>query len=268
MTTPEALVLSVVEGLTEFLPISSTGQMIIASTAMGIAGDSFTKDFTVIVQFGAILSVLFLYWQRFVVSKSIYLKLLVGFLPAAIIGLAVKKQIDVLLDNVLVVAITQIVGGVILLFIDRLFEKQEVSLETSGQGEIDEMTLKQSAIIGLAQCLAFIPGTSRSAASIIGGLSVRLTRKAAAEFSFLLAVPTLTAATAWKVLKIYKTIQPDQVSILLISNAVAFAVAVITIKLFIGFLTRHGFMLFGIYRLIAGALILYFLFSGHKVDMM
>jgi undecaprenyl-diphosphatase len=268
VTTPDALILSVVEGLTEFLPISSTGQMIVASSLMGIAGEQFTKDFTIIVQFGAILSVLVLYWRRFVISKSIYLKLLIGFLPAAIIGLAVKKQIDVLLDNVMVVACTQIIGGIILLFVDKWFASQETRLEAMGSGQIENLSLKQSGIIGLAQCLAFIPGTSRSAASIIGGLSVKMTRRAAAEFSFLLAVPTLAAATAWKLLKIYKTIQPDQISILLIGNLVAFVVAVITIKLFIGFLTRRGFFVFGIYRIIVGGLILLFLLTGHHLEMM
>jgi len=268
MTLLHALILSVVEGLTEFLPISSTGQMIMASSLMGISHEQFVKDFTVIVQFGAILSVLVLYWRRFVISKDIYVKLLIGFLPAAIIGLLVKKQIDILLDNVVVVATTQIVGGVILLFVDKWFAKQEARLAKHNLGTIDNLDLKRSGFIGLAQCLAFIPGTSRSAASIIGGLSVGLTRKAAAEFSFLLAVPTLTAATAWKLLKIYKTIQPDQISILLLGNLVAFVVAVITIKLFIGFLTRRGFFVFGIYRIVIGAIILIMLLTGHQLEMM
>lgn len=270
MTINQGVVLSIIEGLTEYLPISSTGQMIIASSLMGIASDEFTKDFTVIVQFGAILAVLVLYWRRFLVSKEIYVKLFVGFLPAAIIGFLVKKKIDVLLDNVMVVAITQIVGGLILIGVDKWFKNTPPSQEgtPSGSGTIDGLSLKNSFFIGLAQCLAFIPGTSRSAASIVGGLTVGLDRKSAAEYSFLLAVPTLTAATAWKTLKIYKTIQSSQIGILVMGNVIAFAIAAVTIKLFVGYLNRRGFFVFGIYRIIAGALILALLFSGHSLDML
>lgn len=266
MTTLQAIILSIVEGLTEYLPISSTGHMILTSSMMGIASDEFTKDFTVIVQFGAILSVLVLYWKRFLTSRTIYYKLLVAFLPAAIIGFAVKKKIDALLDNATIVAITLIVGGIILLFVDRFFAKQEKELAVSGAGDIDKLDYKHAGIIGLVQCFAFIPGTSRSAASIVGGLATKLTREAAAEFSFLLAVPTLTAATAYKCVHIYKNIEPGQVSILLIGNLISFIVGAFTIKTFLKYLTRHGFFWFGVYRIIAGAIILGLILMGHALE--
>lgn len=267
MTTFQAIVLAVIEGLTEYLPISSTGQMIVVSSFMGIAADQFTKDFTVIVQFGAILAVLVLYWRRFIESQHLYLKLFIAFLPTVIIGFLVKTQVDSMLDNVIVVATTQILGGIVLLFVDRWFSQQEKRLQETGGGKIDGLDMKRLSIIGLMQCLAFIPGMSRSASTIIGGLFAGLTRQSAAEFSFLLAVPTLTAATAWKSLKIYETIEPEQIDILLLGNIVAFFVAMITIKLFVGFLTKHGFFVFGIYRIILGASILLLLFTGHRLDM-
>jgi undecaprenyl-diphosphatase len=263
-----AFVLSVIEGLTEYLPISSTGHMIIASSVMGINENPFVKDFTVIVQFGAILSVLVLYWQRFLSSWSFYKKLFIAFLPAAVIGLLVKNKIDALLGDVQVVAWALIIGGFVLIFVDRWFKAQEERLEVAKAGTIEHLTFGQSFAIGLFQCLAFIPGTSRSAASIVGGLSLKLTRQAAAEFSFFLAVPTLTAATLLKTLKIYKTIEPSQISTLLIGNLVAFVVGIITIKAFIGFLTKRGFLVFGIYRIIAGAILLALLMSGHGVSLL
>lgn len=268
MTFIQAIILAIVEGLTEYLPISSTGHLIITSSLMGIGDQPFTKDFTIIVQFGAILSVLVLYWRRFLQSKDIYFKLMVAFLPAAVIGLAIKNKIDALLDDVSVVAVSLIVGGVILLFVDRWFAKQEERLETEGRGRIESMTFKQAVIIGFSQCLAFIPGVSRSASSIVGGLSVQLTRQTAAEFSFLLAVPTLTAATSYKMLKLYKTIEPNQISILLIGNLVSFIVGLIAIKAFIEFLTRRGFFLFGVYRIVAGVVILLLLATGHQLNVL
>lgn len=274
MTVPQAILLAIVEGLTEYLPVSSTGHMIITSSLMGIAEDPFTKDFTVIVQFGAILSVLVLYWRRFLSTWAFYQKLFVAFLPAAVIGLLVKNKIDALLGDVTVVAVALIVGGFILIFVDRWFDRQEKRLASHRaddgtlEGSIDQLTHPQAAAIGLAQCMAFVPGISRSAASIIGGLSVKLTRKAAAEFSFFLAVPTLSAATALKLLKVYKTIEPGQITILLVGNLVAFIVGVITIKAFIGFLTRRGFFFFGVYRIIVGALILVLLATGHSLSVL
>jgi undecaprenyl-diphosphatase len=261
MTTAEAVILAVVEGLTEYLPISSTGQMVIASSLMGISADPFTKDYTVIVQFGAILAVLTLYWRRFVVSKDIYLNLLVGCAPVLAIGFIFKDQINDLLGDVVVVAWAQIIGGVILLFIDRIGKNAQ-------RFGIDDLTPRRAGFIGIIQCLALIPGTSRSAATIIGGMLGGMTRTAAAEYSFLLAVPTLTAATAWKTLKIYKTIEPEQVSTLIMGNLVAFVIAILTIKAFVGFLTRRGFFIFGIYRILTGAVILGLLWTGHRLDML
>lgn len=268
MTLLEALILAAIEGLTEYLPISSTGHLIIGSALMGIDADPFVKDFTVIVQFGAILSVLALYWRRFLVSWTFYQKLFVAFLPAAGIGFLIKNKIDVILGDVRVVAWSLIAGGVLLLFVDRWFAKQEAHLENSGDGEIDRLGYGQALAIGLAQCIAFIPGVSRSGASIVAGLGVKLTRKAAAEFSFFLAVPTLTAATAYKLLKILPNIQSDQISVILIGNLASFVVGLITIKAFIGFLTRRGFFAFGIYRIVVGVLILGLLATGHSLKVL
>lgn len=268
MTTLQAVILAIVEGLTEYLPISSTGQMIVVSSLMGIAADQFTKDFTVIVQFGAILAVLFLYWRRFIESKHLYLKLFIAFLPTALIGFLVKSKIDILLESVIVVATTQILGGILLLFVDKWFERHERRLAELKAGHIDALDFKRSSLIGLVQCLAFIPGMSRSASTIIGGLFAGLNRQSAAEFSFLLAVPTLAAATAWKSIKIYDSIQPDQIGILLLGNLVAFVVAVITIKLFVGFLTRRGFFIFGVYRILLGLSIFVLLLSGNRLELL
>ena len=268
MTTFQAIILAIVEGLTEYLPISSTGHLIITSSLMGIGDQQFTKDFTIIVQFGAILSVLALYWRRFITSFDLYLKLSVAFLPAAVIGFIVKSKIDALLDDVTVVAISLILGGIVLLFVDKWFAKQEAELAREGKGAIESITIKQALIIGFSQCVAFIPGVSRSGASIVGGLGVKLTRQAAAEFSFLLAVPTLTAATCYKMLKLYKTIEPSQISILVIGNIASFVVGLIAIKGFIGFLTRRGFFLFGVYRIVAGVVILILLAMGHQLHVL
>lgn len=268
MNTLQAIILAIVEGLTEYLPISSTGHLILTSSFMGIAANDFTKDFTVIVQFGAILSVLALYWRRFLASRAIYFKLFIAFLPAAVIGFAVKKKIDLLLDSATVVATTTLIGGIVLLFVDRFFANQERELASGQTGKIENLNLRRAGLIGFAQCIAFIPGTSRSAMSILGGLCVKLTRAEAAEFSFLLAVPTLTAATAYKLLKIYKHIEPGQISILIIGNIISFIVGAITIKTFLSFLTRRGFFWFGIYRILLGALILGLILSGHQLELL
>ena len=189
MTIFEAVILAIVEGITEFLPVSSTGHMIIASSLMGIAEDDFTKIFTVAIQFGAILSVVILYWKRFFKTVNFYLKLFIGFIPAAAIGFLFGDEIDAMLENVTVVAIALILGGIVLLFIDKLFGRDEEKDITS----TDNISYKNSFLIGVFQCLAVIPGVSRSAATIIGGLTQKLTRKTAAEFSFFLAVPTMFA---------------------------------------------------------------------------
>jgi undecaprenyl-diphosphatase len=246
----EVVILSLVEGLTEFLPVSSTGHLILTSALMGIQDEGFIKSFNIIIQFGAILSVLFLYWRQFLPNVKFYKKILVGFLPAAIIGLAVKSKIDAILGSVEVVAWALIIGGVILIISDRLLEKK------STPKTVDNMSLLDSLKIGFIQCFAFIPGVSRSAATILGGVSLGLNRKEAAEFSFFLAVPTLTGAAALKTLGIIKTIQSDQVSLLILGTVLSFVFAVIAIKFFIRVVSQYGFSYFGYYRIALGIAIL------------
>lgn len=252
MSLWEALVLAVIEGLSEFLPISSTGHMIIGSSLMGIASDDFVKNYTVIIQFGAILSVVVLYARRFLKDFRFYLKLLLGFIPAGVFGFLLNDYVDAMLENIIVVAVSLVLGGIFLVFVDRIFAKNE----TEGK---DELSLKDSFFIGFFQVLAMIPGVSRSAATITGGLARNLTRKAAAEFSFFLAVPTMFAATAYKLLKMYKAgggFTSEQVEILVAGNVVAFLVALLAIKFFIGVLTKYGFKFFGWYRIGLGLLII------------
>ena len=258
MTILETVVIAIVEGITEFLPISSTGHMIITEALLGMNIDEFTKAFTVNIQFGAILSVVVLYWKRFLQSWTFYQKLFVAFLPAAVIGLLASDFIDSLLENVLVVSITMFVGGVLLLFVDKWFNK-----EISDQ----EVTYPKALKIGFWQCIAMIPGVSRSAASIIGGMQQKLSRTNAAEFSFFLAVPTMAAASGYKFLKLI--LQPDGISMmkdnlttLLIGNIVAFIVAMIAIKTFITFLQKHGFKVFGWYRIVVGLILISLLLMG------
>lgn len=255
MTIFQSIVLAIVEGITEFLPISSTGHMIIASSVMGIASDEFTKNFTVIIQFGAILSVLVLYWKRFFQSIDFYFKLFVAFLPAAVLGFLLNDYIDQLLENVIVVAFMLLLGGIFLLFVDKLFPH-------GNDEKSEEVDYKKGFFIGLFQVLAMIPGVSRSAATIIGGLAQKLNRQKAAEFSFFLAVPTMLAATGYKLLKMYKTIDPSQIDVLIVGNVVAFIVALIAIRSFISYLTKHGFKIFGWYRIVVGTLILILYFLG------
>lgn len=252
MSLWEALVLAVIEGLSEFLPISSTGHMIIGSSLMGIASDDFVKNYTVIIQFGAILSVVVLYARRFLKDFRFYLKLLLGFIPAGVFGFLLNDYVDAMLENIIVVAVSLVLGGIFLVFVDRIFAKNEI------EGK-DELSLKDSFFIGFFQVLAMIPGVSRSAATITGGLARNLTRKAAAEFSFFLAVPTMFAATAYKLLKMYKAgggFTSEQVEILVAGNVVAFLVALLAIKFFIGVLTKYGFKFFGWYRIGLGLLII------------
>ncbi|MEP7168043.1 MAG: undecaprenyl-diphosphate phosphatase [Bacteroidota bacterium] len=258
MSLFQAIILAIVEGITEFLPISSTGHMIIASSIMGIAEDNFTKTFTVAIQFGAILSVVMLYWKRFFTSIDFYKKLLVAFIPAAVIGKLLDDFIDSLLGNVYVVAYMLLIGGVFLLFMDFFIK------ENKGE-DSDKISYKSAFKIGLFQCLAMIPGVSRSAATIVGGMLQKLNRKTAAEFSFFLAVPTMFAATTYKLYKFYKTgiaVEPHQVNMLIIGNVVAFVVAFLAIKSFIGFLTKHGLKAFGYYRIVVGILIIILLAAG------
>jgi undecaprenyl-diphosphatase len=257
----QAIILAIVEGLTEYLPVSSTGHMIVTSSIMGISENPFVKDYTVIVQFGAILSVVVIYWRRFLVDWSLYKKLFIAFLPAAVIGLLIKKQVDIWLGDVQIVAYSFIVGGVLLLFVDKWFERTE-----NNPTSVDDLSPKGALVIGFCQCIAMIPGVSRSAATIIGGLTQKLSRKTAAEFSFFLAVPTLTAATMLKVVKIYKDIQPSDISVLLVGNLIAFIVGILSIRAFIGYLTLRGFKIFGYYRIAMGILILILVAMGHHMS--
>ncbi|HZJ79819.1 MAG TPA: undecaprenyl-diphosphate phosphatase [Dysgonamonadaceae bacterium] len=258
MSLFETIIISIVEGLTEFLPVSSTGHMIISQALLGVESTEFVKAFTVNIQFGAILSVIVLYWKRFFQSWDFYYKLLIAFLPAAIIGLLFIDYIDALLESVLVVAIMLVMGGVFMLFVDKWFKKTTVN---------QAVGWKRALIIGFWQCIAMIPGVSRSMATIVGGMSTKLTRKNAAEFSFFLAVPTMAAAGGYKLLKLL--LDPSGVAMLqenlmtlLIGNVVAFVVAMGAIKFFIEFLTRHGFKAFGYYRIIVGGILLALIFSG------
>ena len=258
MTIFEAVVIAVVEGITEFLPISSTGHMIITEALLGMNIDEFTKAFTVNIQFGAILSVVILYWKRFLQSWTFYQKLFVAFLPAAVIGFLAGDLIDSLLENVMVVATTMLLGGILLLFVDKWFNKENPD---------QEVTYPKALKIGFWQCIAMIPGVSRSAASIIGGMQQKLSRTNAAEFSFFLAVPTMAAASGYKLLKII--LEPngvamlkDNLTTLLIGNAVAFIVAMIAIKTFITFLQKHGFKVFGWYRIVVGLILIILLLMG------
>jgi len=260
----QAIILAIIEGITEFLPISSTGHMIIGSSVMGIAQDPFTKLFTIAIQFGAILSVIVLYWSRFfggVQTVGFYLKLIVAFIPAVIFGVLFNDYIDALLENVMVVGFTLFLGGIVFLFLDKLF---------NNEGKTDEPPSYPSAFkIGLFQVIAMIPGVSRSAATIIGGLTQNMTRKAAAEFSFFLAVPTMFAATAKKMLDYFKdgiAFSSTEINLLIVGNIVAFIVAMIAIKSFIGFLTKNGFKIFGYYRIVVGLTILILYFSGFQLS--
>jgi undecaprenyl-diphosphatase len=263
MTIQETIVIAIIEGLTEFLPISSTGHMIIASSFMGIAKDDFTKLFEVAIQLGAILSVVVLYWKKFLDFKKFdfYIKLIVAVIPALVLGFLLSKKIDALLESPLTVSISLFVGGFVLLFVDKLFKAPTIA-------STEKISLPKALLIGLWQCIAMVPGVSRSAASIIGGMQQKLTRNLAAEFSFFLAVPTMAAATGYKLLKAYKE-NPELLSnknnliALGIGNIVAFIVAMIAIKFFIGFLQKHGFKLFGWYRIIAGGILLILIITGY-----
>lgn len=269
MSVIEAIILAIIEGLTEFLPISSTGHMIIGSSLMGIASDPFTKMFTVAIQLGAILSVIVLYWKRFIPDARsfnetllFYVKLLIAFIPAAVIGFLLNDTIDAMLERVDVVAYSLIAGGIIFLFIDDIFRRNE-------EAPKDSLTMAGAFKVGLFQTIAMIPGVSRSAATIIGGLTQGLNKRAAAEFSFFLAVPTMFGATAYKVYSFYKsgeTFGNHEVTLLLIGNIVAFVVAIIAIRSFISFLTKHGFKIFGYYRIILGVVILLLYFLGVDLE--
>ena len=259
MSILEVVILAIVEGITEFLPISSTGHMIIASTLLGIQDDPFVKVFEVCIQLGAILAVVVLYFKRFFKDLNFYYKLFVGFLPTGILGLLLKSKIDQLLENVEVVAISLLLGGIFLLFVDRLFASDEKTDKT-------EVSYKTAFWIGLIQAVSMIPGVSRSAATIIGGLGLKLTRKTAAEFSFFLAVPTMFAATGKSLFDERATLLDaknlDNIWLLLLGNVIAFIVAYLAMNTFVNYLNKHGFRVFGIYRIILGLTILVLLQMG------
>ncbi|WP_266366559.1 undecaprenyl-diphosphate phosphatase [Tellurirhabdus rosea] len=286
MSLFHAIMLAIIEGLTEFLPVSSTGHMIIYSSLVGISSQEFTKLFTINIQFGCILSVLVLYRRRFLVEArkavqqtpiwysalpaglqkatrghvgmlDFYIKLFVAFLPAAVIGFLLNDFIDSLLENIYVVAISLLLGGFVLIYIDRLINRVDRDYD---------VTFPEALKIGFFQCIAMIPGVSRSAATIIGGMFQGLTRTQAAEFSFFLAVPTMAAATGYKLLKTYKMLSADDIQILLIGNAVAFVVGLLAIRGFVSFLTRYGFKVFGYYRIAVGLLLLGLLAAGVKLE--
>ena len=286
-----AVIVGIVEGLTEFLPVSSTGHMIITQNMLGVESTDFVKAFTVIIQFGAILSVVCLYWNRFFrlnpckifdaeavkgitgVAKwktygkrflykfDFYWKLLVAFIPAAILGFLFSDKIDEMLESVAIVAVMLVIGGIFMLFCDKIFSK----------GSEDTVLTERKAFnIGLFQCIAMIPGVSRSMATIVGGMAQKLTRKDAAEFSFFLAVPTMFAATGYKVLKLFldggTEILVNNMPALIIGNVVAFIVALLAIKFFISFVTKYGFKAFGWYRIIVGGTILVMLLLGYNLE--
>lgn len=256
MDVLHAIIIAIVEGITEYLPISSTGHMIITEKVLGIESTDFTKAYLVNIQFGAILSVVVLYWKRFFQSIDFYYKLFVAFIPAAVIGFLLNDVIDAMLESVWVVVVSLLLGGIILIFIDRWIENHS---------DEHEITYPSALKIGFFQCLAMVPGVSRSAATIIGGMTQKLTRKTAAEFSFFLAVPTMFAASAYKLLKNYLAISADDISVLLIGNTVAFIVAMLAIKFFIGYLQKHGFKFFGYYRIALGFILLLLLALGYDL---
>ena len=280
LSTFETIVIAIVEGLTEFLPVSSTGHMIIAQNILGVESTPFVKAFTFIIQFGAILSVVCLYWKRFfrlnhepapkgasalkrfLHKFDFYWKLFIAFIPAAVLGFLCSDAIDAMLESVTVVAVMLIVGGIFMLFCDKLF----------GNGNPDtKLTERRAFFIGLFQCISMIPGVSRSMATIVGGMAQKLTRKEAAEFSFFLAVPTMLGATVYKMYDLFSKhgaeIVVNNLSPLIVGNIVAFVVALLAIKFFISFVTKYGFKAFGWYRIIVGGIILVLLCIGYDLRM-
>lgn len=270
MTIIEAIIVAIVEGLTEFLPVSSTGHMIIASTFLGIHKEEFTKLFEVAIQLGAILAVVVLYWRKFFDFRrwQFYVKLIIGVIPALILGYLFSDEIDAMLESPLTVSISLLLGGIVLLFIDKAFNKPAIESD-------DQISYSNAFITGLWQTIAMIPGVSRSAASIIGGMQQKMTRNLAAEFSFFLAVPTMFAATAYSLFlkkwdgtgiprKGYEIIMESKENMIAfgVGNVVAFVVAVLAIRFFINYLKIYGFKIFGWYRIIAGIVLLLLFLTG------
>lgn len=266
MSILQAIILAIIEGITEFLPVSSTGHMVIASSFMGIAKDDFTKLFEIVIQLAAILSVVVIYWKKFFDFSRIqfYIKLIIAVIPALIIGGLFKKHIEAMLETPIFIAIILLLGGIILIFVDKWFTNPSINDDA-------EISNKKAFLIGCYQTLAVIfPGLSRSAATIIGGMQQGLTRKTAAEFSFFLAVPTMMAATVKSIYDVYKdspeVLSTDNLGILAIGNIVAFIVAYASIKFFIGFLTKNGFKFFGYYRIVLGIALLIIHFFIHPLS--
>lgn len=264
MSFLETIILALIEGLTEFLPISSTAHMIFASSIMGIESDEFVKMFQVSIQFGAILAVVALFWRKFFDFKSyqFYIKLAIAVIPALVLGKLFDDKIESILEKPIPIAIVLILGGIIFLFIDGLFKKSRINQE-------EDVTIQKAVTIGFWQCLAMMPGTSRAAASIIGGMQQGLTRRMAAEFSFFLAVPTMLAVTCYSIFlkdwnyhgakqKGYQMIlsSSENITAFAVGNLVAFIVAAVAIKFFIGFLSKYGFKIWGLYRILVGASLL------------
>ena len=262
MSLFQAIIIAIVEGITEFLPISSTAHMKFANPLIGVHASAFTDLFEIVIQLAAILSVVVLYYKRFFDFKKIgfYVKLIIALIPAVIAGVILKKHIDALLGNILFIAVVMIAGGIILLFIDKLFTRPRIYSQ-------DEVSNKNAFVIGCFQVLSILfPGLSRSAATIIGGLAEKLDRRTAAEFSFFLAVPTMLAASVKSFYDVHKTnpevFVKDNMFLLAVGSLVAFVVALLAIRLFITYLQRHGFKLFGYYRILAGSLIIFLVWKG------
>jgi len=262
MTPFQAIALAVIEGLTEFLPISSTAHMKFANPLLGVPNNAFTEMFEVVIQFAAILSVITFYYKKFFDFKNIqfYLKLVVAVIPALVFGFLLKRHIDAALGNLQFIAFVMIGGGVLLLFIDQLFIKQTIETQ-------EAITFPKALIIGCFQVISIVlPGFSRSAATIVGGLSQKLTRNIAAEFSFFLAVPTMFAASAKSLLDVYKenpeVLIPENFGLLGLGGIVAYIVALLAIKYFIGYVQKHGFKVFGYYRILLGITVLALIYAG------
>lgn len=257
MTLTQSIIIAIIEGLTEFLPVSSTGHMILASAAMNIHEDEFVKTFEIFIQLGAILAIALMYIKRFFQGINIYLKLLAAFIPTAIIGLLAYDYIKAYLFNPIVVSVSLILGGIVLIFIDKKVVNSETNVD-----EVEDMSYKNAFFIGLFQCLSMVPGTSRAAATIIGGVLNGLDKKQATEFSFLLAVPTMMAASGYDLLKTDLAFTNQQLSLLGIGSVVAFITAWIAVKVFLKFVSNHGFTAFGYYRIVIGILFLIFMWGA------
>ncbi len=254
MSIFDAIVLGIIEGLTEFLPISSTGHLILASTLLGIPQSSFNKTFEIVIQFGAILSVVFLYFNRIKDNIELWKKIITAFVPTGIIGFVLYKIIKQYLFNPYVVVISLIIGGFLIIIIEKMMSKSQFVIT-----KMEDVSYKKALFIGVMQSLAVIPGTSRSAATIIGGLFSGMDRKTAVEFSFLLAIPTMFAATGYDLLKTGINLDSSQWHLIAIGFVVSFISAIVAVKSFIAFVSRFTLISFGVYRIIIGILFIFLL---------